>query len=65
MVSDMMRNSDYRKKPYKREENGEWINLQKKPVIYTAYSKHYFFARMLISSYVLNKNVIPLNPFNN
>lgn len=34
-------------------------------MIYTAYSKHYFFARMLISSYVLNKNVIPLNPFNN
>lgn len=39
--------------------------FEKRPVIYTAYSKYYFFAKMLISSYVLDKNYIPLNPFNN
>ena len=38
---------------------------EKKPVVYTAYSKHYFFAKMLISAYVLEKDYIPLNPFNN
>lgn len=39
--------------------------LTRKPLIYTAYSKHYFFAKMLVSAFVLNKDVIPLNPFNN
>lgn len=39
--------------------------LEKRPAIYTAFSKHYFFAKMLISAYVLNQNMIPLNPFNN
>lgn len=39
--------------------------FEKRPVVYTAYSKHFFFAKMLISSYVLDKNYIPLNPFNN
>lgn len=39
--------------------------FEKRPVIYTAYSKYYFFAKMLVSSYVLDKNFIPLNPFNN
>ena len=39
--------------------------FEKRPVIYTAYSKYYFFAKMLISSYVLDENYIPLNPFNN
>ena len=38
---------------------------EKKPAVYTAYSKHFFFAKMLISSYVLEKDYIPLNPFNN
>ena len=39
--------------------------FEKRPVIYTAYSKSYFFAKMLVSSYVLDKDFIPLNPFNN
>lgn len=39
--------------------------FEKRPVIYTAYSKYYFFAKMLASSYVLDKDFIPLNPFNN
>ena len=38
---------------------------EKKTTVYTAYSKHFFFAKMLISSYVLEKDYIPLNPFNN
>lgn len=38
---------------------------EKRPAVYTAYSKHFFFAKMLISSYVLEKGCIPLNPFNN
>lgn len=39
--------------------------FEKRPIVYTAYSKHFFFAKMLISAYVLDKNYIPLNPFNN
>ena len=39
--------------------------FEKRPLIYTAYSKYYFFAKMLVSSYVLDKDFIPLNPFNN
>lgn len=39
--------------------------FEKRPVIYTAYSKYYFFAKMFVSSYVLDKDFIPLNPFNN
>ena len=39
--------------------------FEKRPVIYTAYSNYYFFAKMLVSSYVLDKDFIPLNPFNN
>lgn len=38
---------------------------EKKPVVYTAYSKHYFFAKMFVSAYVLNNGFIPLNPFTN
>ena len=33
--------------------------------VYTAYSKHFFFAKMLVSAFVLKKNYLPLNPFNN
>jgi hypothetical protein len=36
-----------------------------RPAVFTAYSKHFFFAKMLISAYVLDKDYIPLNPFNN
>jgi len=38
---------------------------EKRPVIYTAFSKHYFYTKMLISAYVLDRDCIPLNPFNN
>ena len=31
--------------------------------VYTAHSKHNFYARKLISSYVLENNRLPLNPF--
>lgn len=32
-------------------------------LIYTALSKHYFYFRMHISRYVLEKGFVPLNPF--
>lgn len=35
------------------------------PSVYTAYSKHYFYAQELISAYALKKNYVPLNPFMN
>lgn len=35
----------------------------KKKLIYTAFSKHYFYYRMFISRYVLEKGAVPLNPF--
>lgn len=42
------------------------MNLsEKRPAVYTAYSKHFFFAKMLISAHVLEEGYIPLNPFNN
>lgn len=33
--------------------------------VYTAHSKHNFYARKLISAYVLEKGRLPLNPFTN
>ncbi len=33
--------------------------------VYTAHSKHNFYARNIISSFVLNNNKLPLNPFTN
>lgn len=40
------------------------LHLQSnKPLVYTAFSKHYFYYRMHISKYVLEQNKIPLNPF--
>lgn len=38
---------------------------EKKKVVYTAQSKHLFYAKMLICKFVLEKDYIPLNPFNN
>lgn len=35
----------------------------RKPLVYTAMSKHLFYFRMFISSYVLIKGGVPLNPF--
>ena len=34
-----------------------------KPLVYTAMSKHYFYFRMYISCYVLERGMVPLNPF--
>jgi|SRR5580704_3666275 hypothetical protein len=34
-----------------------------KQLIYTAMSKHYFYYRMHISRYVLERDKVPLNPF--
>lgn len=34
-----------------------------KKLIYTAFSKHYFYYRMYISKYVLERGCVPLNPF--
>ena len=38
--------------------------LEPRNIIYTAQSKHLFYCRMLICSYVLNQGSVPLNPFN-
>lgn len=38
--------------------------FEAKKVVYTAQSKHLFYARMLICRYVLEHDAIPLNPFN-
>lgn len=34
-------------------------------VVYTAHSKHNFYARKMISAFVLKNNKLPLNPFTN
>ena len=40
------------------------LNLpQERPLVYTAFSKHYFYYRMHISRYVLEQGKVPLNPF--
>jgi hypothetical protein len=40
------------------------LDLQKdKPLVYTAMSKHLFYFRMHISSFVLENGGVPLNPF--
>lgn len=42
------------------------ININEKiNSVYTAHSKHNFYARNIISSFVLNNNKLPLNPFTN
>lgn len=38
---------------------------EKISVVYTAHSKHNFFARKMISAYTLEENSLPLNPFTN
>ena len=38
---------------------------EKIEAVYTAHSKHNFYARKMISAYVLENNKIPLNPFTN
>lgn len=39
--------------------------MEKKRIVYTAQSKYYYFAKMMIVKYVLKHDAIPLNPFNN
>lgn len=40
------------------------LNVQTdRPLVYTAMSKHLFYFRMFISSYVLKNGGVPLNPF--
>ncbi len=34
-----------------------------KPLVYTAMSKHYFYFRMHISKFVIERGGVPLNPF--
>lgn len=34
------------------------------PVVYTAQSKHWFHAKMLVCQYAMQQGVVPLNPFN-
>jgi len=38
--------------------------LEEKKIVYTAMSKHYFYARMFVSSFTLTEGYVPLNPFN-
>jgi hypothetical protein len=38
--------------------------FEKKSTVYTAQSKHYFHARMLVCKYVLEHDAVPFNPFN-
>ncbi len=46
------------------EEN--MIDVEEKiSSVYTAHSKHFFFARKMISAFVLKENYLPLNPFTN
>ena len=40
------------------------INTKEKiKSVYTAHSKHNFYARKMISAYTLNETYLPLNPF--
>ena len=36
---------------------------EKKPIVFTALSKKYFYMRMLIVRYVLKNGCVPINPF--
>lgn len=36
---------------------------EKKPIVFTALSKKYFYMRMLIVRYVLENGCVPINPF--
>jgi hypothetical protein len=38
--------------------------VEQGPVVFTAQSRHLFYARMLICRYVLERGAVPLNPFN-
>jgi hypothetical protein len=36
---------------------------EKKPIVFTALSKRYFYMRMLVVKFVLERGAVPLNPF--
>ena len=36
---------------------------EKKPIVFTALSKKYFYMRMLVTKYVLEQGSVPINPF--
>ena len=38
--------------------------FEEKKIVYTAQSRHLFYARMLITKYAIEQDVVPLNPFN-
>ncbi len=38
--------------------------FETRPIIYTAQSRHLFYARMLITAYAIDAGRVPLNPFN-
>lgn len=38
--------------------------FEEKKIVYTAQSRHLFYARMLIAKYAIEQDVVPLNPFN-
>ena len=44
--------------------NTEQDLFRKKKIIYTAQSKHFYYAKMFICKYTLEQNAVPLNPFN-
>jgi len=39
------------------------MNSKRKPVIFTAQSKYFFFARKIICKYVIERDLVPINPF--
>lgn len=44
---------------------GSNMNLfEERPIVYTAQSRHLFYAKMLVCKYVLEHGAVPLNPFN-
>lgn len=49
----------------KKSRGGPMGNDEKKTIVYTAQSKYYYFAKQMITKYVLEHDAIPLNPFNN
>lgn len=38
---------------------------EKKVIVYTAQSKYFYYAKMMVTKYVLEHGAVPLNPFNN
>lgn len=47
----------------KEFSHGALALTESKPLVYTAMSKHLFYYRFFISSFVLKEGAVPLNPF--